>query len=325
MYGDLAINLPKATDQVPSYHPSPREYDTITREDLVALRQKNRDLVKKLNDTERAPQLVKNLVSELEQANNRVKELQRMLKEHPGDDNKEEMADKLRDTNVRVGKLDERLEEVRRKNLALERQLNTKPHLEQEFTKAVKEMDLVLQKLAFTKHRSKLMEENLKNARQKNNELRAARRQVTSMKRELDAANYQLEKLGRMMGDAQNKWNNRPRSFTNVRADGSSYGQMTAKKTDIHGRPTRDGIKVVEFKDKGKSNKYAKDNDYTNRSLKEVELIRSLEQLEGSIGSVDRLNKALVDENTKMADEVKTLMQIMMKKGISLTPEQMKR
>merc|ERR1719189_2152875 len=105
------------------------------------------------------------------------------------------MAEKLRDTNVRVGKLDERLEEVRRKNLALERQLNTKPHLEQEFTKAVKEMDLVLQKLAFTKHRSKLMEDNLKDARQKNNELRSAQRQVTRMKRELDAANHQLEKL----------------------------------------------------------------------------------------------------------------------------------
>jgi predicted nucleic acid-binding Zn-ribbon protein len=323
-YRNLAIKVPNDSDVVPSYIPSPRDYDTITKNNLSMLQKINRDLVKRLEATERAPQLVKNLVSELDQANARVQELRRMLKSQPADDNKEDMANKLQDSKERAVKLENRLVEIRRKNLALQRQLNTKPHVERDFTKAVKDMDVALQKLAFTKHRTKTMEKTLETAKEKRGELRAAKSQIKSMQRDLDEANEKLGKLRRTLDHAQKKWDKRERDVTRVQADGTSYGQMTAKKTDIYGRATRDGIKVVELKDKGKPNIYASKYDYANRTNKEIDLIRSVEKLELTIASVDRLSKGVADENEKMADEVQKLMKYMAEKGLKILPGQVR-
>jgi len=98
---------------------------------------------------------------------------------------------------------------------------------------------------------------------------------------------------------------------------------MTGEKKDVHGRPTRDAVKVVELKDKGPGNTYASAKSYSDRSNKEIDLIRTVGELELSNKSIDKMSEEIKKENNKLAEEVQTLMKIMQKQGITLTPEQM--
>jgi len=331
-YRNLSIRKPrdsyrynnqKIPSQVPSYCPSPRAYDTITRTELQELQKKNKELVQKLRDTEQAPMLVKNLVSELSQADARVKELQNMLKNSKGDDNKEAKADQLRDSGKRIRKLRTRLDEANRKNRAMELKLVSKDKLVRKFNAAVKDMDEVLKKLAYAKYRSKMLEDTLKRARDKERELRSAKMKVQNMQNELEDANRKLERLGNTLVTAHDRWNKRDRDVTHVKVDGTSVGKIKGQKTDIHGRPTRDAVKVIEIKDQGHPNAFAHDKDYLNRSNKEVELIRNVSNLEQNNALIDKQNKDLSNENNKLAAEVRILMNAMQKMGISLTPDQM--
>merc|ERR1712060_370626 len=167
-----------------------------------------------------------------------------------------------------------------------------------------------------------VLQENLVQAREKERELRLTEAKVRSMQNDLDAANRQLQKLGKALVSEHDKWENRPRRATSVHVDGSAVGHMMARKTDVHGRQVRDPIKVVELKDKGRHNRYAKNDSYVLRSNKEVDLIRKVNELELSNKSVDRLSDSIKVENEKLAREVQELMNIMQKKGITLTQEQ---
>merc|ERR1719193_2298102 len=131
------------------------------------------------------------------------------------------------------------------KNREMENKLKTKKKLEKKFNKAVADVDELVEKLAYSKYRSKVLEENLVRAREKERELRLAEAKVRTMQNDLDAANRQLQKLGKALVNEQDKWENRPRRATSVHVDGSAVGHMQARKTDVHGRQTRDPVKVV--------------------------------------------------------------------------------
>jgi len=328
-YRNLSIRIPPERDQytgherIPSYHPSPRGYDTITKQALLDLQQKNKDLVERLKNAEEAPRLMKNMAESIKQADTRVKELQAQLKIHAADDQKEARVEELRKSAKRVRNLQERIASANSKKRQMENQLKSKRKLIKQFNKAVGEMDQLLEKLAYAKYRSKILEENLVRAREKERELRTARAQVKGMQNDLDGANRELQKLGHALVNAHEQWEKRPRDVSRVRVDGASIGHMKAEKTDVHGRKTRDSVKVVELKDKGPGNTYASTKSYAGRSNKEVDLIREVSKLELTNESIDRLSENIKGENAKLAQEVQELMKIMQKNGITLTPEQM--
>jgi len=328
-YRNLSLRVPSTygreiiPSQIPSYCPSPRSYDTITRKELQDLQKKNKVLIQQLKETEQAPKLVTNLVSELSQADARVKELQSMLNAHVGDENKEIRAEKLRESSRRIRKLADRLEEANRKNRTMEVQLRSKDKLNKKFNKAVRDMDNVLEKLAYEKYRSRILEDNLRRARDKEGELRSAKMKLRDMKGDLDGANRKLKRLGDTLITAHDRWNKRDREVTQIKVDGSSVGKVAAMKTDAFGRPTIDAVKVIEVEDKGPRNTFAKDEDYFSRSNTEISLIRNVSNLEQTNALIEKQNKTLSTENRKLASEVKILVEAMQKMGISLTPEQM--
>jgi len=324
----LSVQLPPEREQytgserIPSYHPSPRGYDTITKKALSDLQQRNKDLLQKVKQQEEAPLLMKNVADAIKQADNRVKELQQMLKIHSASDQKEARVEELKKSAKRVRLLQERITAASNKKRQMEHQLKTKKKLEKKFNKAVADVDELLEKLAYSKYRSKVLEENLVKVREKERELRLTEAKARSMQNDLDAANRQLQKLGKALVNEHNKWENRPRRATSVHVDGSAVGHMQARKTDVHGRQIRDPVKVVELKGKGGGNTYAKNDSYALRSNKEVDLIRKVNELELTNQSVDRLSDNIKVENEKLAREVQELMNIMQKKGITLTREQ---
>jgi len=328
-YRSLSIRIPPERDQytgterIPSYQPSPRSYDTITRKALTDLQQKNRDLIQKLKHHEEAPLLMKNLVNELTQSDVRVKELQTMLKIHAADDQKEARVKELRDSAKRVRSLQERIARANSKNREMEIQLKSKRKLEKKFNNAVQEMDTLLEKLAYAKYRSKVLEETLVHAREKQRELRTAQSQLRGMQNDLEEANRQLRQLGVALVNLHDQWEKRSRDVSAVRVDGNAVGQLKAERTDVHGRPTRDAVKVVELKNKGPKNTYATSDSYYHRSNKEVDLIRKVNELELTNKSIDKLSEGIKAENFKLAEEIQALMKIMQEKGITLTPEQM--
>merc|ERR1719186_1730386 len=105
--------------------------------------------------------------------------------------------------------------------------------------------------MAYAKYRSKVLEETLVRAREKEREYRTAQAQLRSMQNELEDANRQLRRLGAALVNAHDQWEKRARDVSRVKVDGSSAGQLKAEKTDVHGLPTRDTVKVVELKGKG--------------------------------------------------------------------------
>jgi len=324
----LTVRLPPerkqytGTERIPSYHPSPRGYDTITKKALTELQEKNKELLQKLKEQEDGPLLMKNMVDSIKQAEDRVKELEQMLRIHSSDDQKEARVEELKRSAKRVRALQERITAASRKRRNMENQLKTKKKLEKKFNKAVADVDELLEKLAYSKHRSKVLEDNLVRVREKERELRLTEAKVRSMQNDLDAANRQLQKLGKALVNEHRKWENRPRRATSLHIDGSSVGHMNARNTDVRGRQMRDPVKVVELKGKGRGNRYAKSNSYVLRNNKEVDLIRKVNELELSNQSIDRLSDNIKVENGKLAAEVEALMNIMQKNGITLTQEQ---
>jgi len=328
-YRNLSIRIPPERDQytgterIPSYHPSPRGYDTITKQTLLDLQKKNKDLVEKLKQAEDAPRLMKNMAESIKQADTRVNELQAMLKIHAADDQKEARVEELRKSAKRVRDLQERISSANSKSRQMENQLKSKRKLAKKFNQAVADMDQLLEKLAYAKYRSKVLEESLVRAREKERELRTARAQVKGMQNDLDEANRQLQKLGHALVNAHDQWEKRPRDVARVRVDGASVGHMKAMKTDVHGRKTRDSVKVVELKDKGPGNTYATSKSYAGRSNAEVDMIRKVSELELTNKSIDRMSEEIKNENVKLGEEIQQLMKLMQKNGITLTPEQM--
>jgi len=328
-YRNLTVRIPAersqytGNEQIPSYHPSPRAYDTITHQALIDLQKKNKGLVQKLKEHEDAPLLMKNLVNEIKQTDVRVNELQNMLKIHAADDQKQARVEALRESSKRVRSLQNRIAKAHEKNRRKEIELKNGRKLAQNFTNAVREMDQLLEKLAYQKYRSKVLEDALIRARDKQRELRTARAQLKGMQNELEGANRQLRKLGVTLVNLHDQWEKRPRDVTRIKTDGASLLQLKGEKTDVHGRPTRDTVKVLELKDKSGGNTYAPTGNYFNRSNKEVDLIRKVSELELTNKSIDKQNQEIKSENFKLADEVKELMKIMQKNGITLTPEQM--
>lgn len=328
-YLNLSVRIPPEYDQytgterIPSYHPSPRTYDTITRQALLDLQQKNKTLIKELKNTEEAPLLMKNLVNELKQSDVRVKDLQTMLQIHQADDQKEARVEALKDSAKRVRTLQERIARANSKNRQMEIHLKNKRKLEKKFNNAVQEMDHLLEKLAYAKYRSKVLEDALIQARDKQRELSAARAKLRSMQNNLEEANRQLRQLGVTLVNMHDQWEKRARDVSAVRVDGNAVGRLKAERKDVHGRPTRDAVKVVELKNKGPDNTYASSDSYYHRSNKEVDLIRKVNELELTNKSIDKLSDDIKAENFKLAEEVQTLMKIMREKGITLTHEQM--
>jgi len=299
-YRNLSVQLPPEREQytgserIPSYHPSPRGYDTITKKALSDLQQRNKDLLQKVKQQEEAPLLMKNMVDAIKQADNRVKELEQMLTMHSVNEHKEARVEELKKSLKRVRLLQERINAANNKKRAMESKLKTKKKLEKKFNKAVADVDELLEKLAYSKHRSKVLEETLVRAREKERELRVTEAKVRSMQNDLDAANRQLQKLGKALVNEQDKWENRPRRSTQI----------------------RDPVNV------GRGNTYARNDSYVLRSNKENDLIRKANELELSNKSVDRLSDSIKVENGKLAREVQVLMNIMQKKGITFTQEQ---
>jgi len=324
----LSVKLPPereqytGTERIPSYHPSPRGYDTITKKALTDLQQRNKDLLQKVKQQEEAPLLMKNMVDAIKQADNRVKELEQMLKIHSANDQKEARVEELKKSAKRVRLLQERINAANNKKRQMENKLKTKKKLEKKFNKAVADVDELLEKLAYSKYRSKVLEEDLVRVREKERELRLTEAKVRTMQNDLDAANRQLQKLGKALVHEHDRWENRPRRATSVHVDGSAVGHLNAQNYDVHGRKIRDPVKVVELKDQGRRNTYAKNDSYVLRNNKEVDLIRKVNELELSNQSVDRLSDSIKVENDKLAKEVQALMIIMQKKGITLTHEQ---
>jgi len=299
--------------------PGAEEVPVISKKYIDGIVEENKELEAKIEKAKQHPTLKRNVFQELKDAEAQVAELERKVEDaYYMEKNRETMNSQLKVTNKRLRELDGRLEQAKFKNRDLDSQVEQKKKLEKDFNNVIQKMAEVKNQMVVAKERSTTLEKEIRSARDKESEMITARAKIKKMEIELNGANRKLARLENSLRDSYKKWRNEPADFTRVVVNPGSSGSLTKAKTDRYGRPYKNGVNKMQISDRRSTNKHAREVDYRARAASEVGLRRTVLKLQKEKASKDLRRELLIDQNDKLAKQIRILKTGMEKMGVSL-------
>lgn len=280
----------------------------IEYKDLENLRKSNSDLKLKLEQAKQAPEFNRDVFKELENAETRVQELEKHLRESYYDDkHNEAMADQLRKTNKKIAELTDELDEANRQNSNLDRQLTSKAEMEDKLNEVVKNIEEMKRKLDAAQVESKNLETDLREARSKQGELRSAKEKLKNMEYELNGANRKLARLEQALVSANERWKAPPSDLTRIYVNPGTSGRVVRSSYDGYGRKIKGSEKVMEIADNRSNSQLQRDIDHRLSGFNDRALELRMGQLKGQYLQNERENADLMRENGRLAAEVRIM------------------
>jgi len=307
---------------------SPRSYQqrsrvevppVISKKYIDGIVDENKELEKKIEQAKEDPRLKRDMLKELEAAEARVAELEQKVEEaYFEDKNRDVMSGQLEVTNRRIRELTDRFDQASEKNRDLDRQVEHKKKLEEDFHNVMEKMSEVMNQMVVAKERSSALEQELVTARDRDGEIRSAKAKMQNMQYQLNDANRKLGRLEDSLRDSMKKWQNEPGDFTRVVVNPGTSGTLTLAKTDKYGRALKNGVKNTKISDMRSSNEHARKVDYRASGVSEIGLRRSVLNLQRDQSSKKLRKELLLGQNDKLAKQVQILKAAMRKMGVSL-------
>jgi len=288
---------------------------------VESLKKKNAELLNKLEMTKQAPLLMKNMFSELQTAESRVKKLQERLEEktNDGKDSKEKY-EQLRRAVKRASDLNTRIASAHRQNRLMQSKLQEQAQLERKLKSAGMEMEKVLAALDLTNKRSRWLEQELEVTRKHEREVKDFNLKLKYMESDLNEANRKIQLVQNALQDANKKWMRAPREVMRVEVQRGSR-QMEATHTGVYGRQMNNVVKVTTLDSSQQAT--------TTRSSRKVAVSRSTNvPLRYQVGELERKNddyqiknRTVSHENQRLVSEARRLKEALEKMGFSVGRE----
>lgn len=280
----------------------------IQYKDLQNLRQSNTELKLKLEEAKSAPEFKRDVFKELEQAEVRVLELEKLLQESYFDEkHSEAMANQLQKTNKKIVELTDELDEANRQNNLLDSQLIDKKIMEEKLNTVVENISEMKRKLETAKDRSQNLEQNLREARAKQGDLQTAKAKLRNMGYELDGANRKLVRLEQALNAANERWKAPPSDLTRVYVNPGTSGRVVRSSYDGYGRKIKGSETVMQIADNRSNYKAQRDVDYRLGGVGDRVLEERMMQLKGQYAQNEKANADLMRENERLAAEVRIM------------------
>jgi len=296
-----------------------QEMPIIPKKYIDGIVNENAELEKKIERAKEDPELKRDMLKELESAEARVAELEQKVEEaYYEDKHRDVMSGQLEVTNRRIRELADRLDQASDKNRDLDRQVEHKKKLEDDFSQVMQKMSEVMNQMITAKERSSALEQELVTARNRDSEIYTAKRKMQNMQIQLNDANRKLARLEDSLRSSINKWRNEPGDFTRVVVNPGTSGSLTLAKTDRFGRAMKNGVKNTKISDTRSSNKHAREVDFRAAGVSEVGLRRTVLNLQREQSSKKLRKELLIGQNDKLAKQVQILKAAMRKMGVSV-------
>jgi len=283
-------------------------FPVIEYKDLENLKQSNTNLEKKLEQAKKAPELKRDVFKELEQAEARVVELEKTLEVSYYDEkHNQTMTTQLRNTERKIARLTEDLDEANRRNNILDQQVNEKKSLEDKLSQAIAKIGSMTRNLKVAQDRSQSLEDNLRQAKTREGDLISAKQKLRKMEQELSATNRKLSRVQNELKMANEKLEHTPEDLTRVVVNPGTGGKVVRSAYDGYGNKIKGTDKVTSIEDNRSVNEQARNVDYRLGRVDEQILQNKLTQLKRNFTQNERKNMTIVKENQRLTDELRIM------------------